>query len=362
MAKESSSLHYINYLALDKILEAQHPLSGNGKSAAHEEMLFIIIHQTYELWFKQILHELDSAVDLFKEKKIDEDNVGVIVGRMDRVNKIMTTLVGQLDILETMTSLDFLEFRNHLSPASGFQSHQFRKIEVLLGLKIDKRHQFGECPYHVQFEGVKKDEILSLEQNDSLFSLVEKWLERIPFLTMKDFDFISKYEGAINNMLEEEIAIIESADLTDEDKNTRLRMIDENRKYYKRVLDENVHNKAIEEGETKLSYKATMSALLINLYRDQPILHLPYKFLRSLVELDHKIASWRFRHMQMVEKMLGQKTGTGGSSGQGYLKQTVDKHKLFTDLANISTLMISRKYLPELPSDIVSTLGFNYNK
>ena len=362
MAKESSSLHYINYLALDKILEAQHPLSGNGKSAAHEEMLFIIIHQTYELWFKQILHELYSAVDLFKEKKIDEDSVGVIVGRMDRVNKILTTLVGQLDILETMTSLDFLEFRNYLSPASGFQSHQFRKIEVLLGLKIDKRHQFGGCPYHAQFEGVKKDEILSLEQNDSLFSLVEKWLERIPFLTMKDFDFISKYEGAINNMLEEEIAIIESADLTDEDKNIRLRMIDENRKYYKRVLDENVHNQAIEDGETKLSYKATMSALLINLYRDQPILHLPYKFLRSLVEFDHKIASWRFRHMQMVEKMLGQKIGTGGSSGQGYLKQTVDKHKLFTDLANISTLMISRKYLPELPTDIVSTLGFNYNK
>ena len=101
--------------------------------------------------------------------------------------------------------------------------------------------------------------------------MVEKWLERIPFLTMKDFDFISKYEGAINNMLEEEIAIIESADLTDEDKNIRLRMIDENRKYYKRVLDENVHNQAIQEGETKLSYKATMSALLINLYRDQPI-------------------------------------------------------------------------------------------
>ena len=162
MAKESSSLHYINYLALDKILEAQHPLSGNGKSVAHEEMLFIIIHQTYELWFKQILHELESAVELFKDQKIDEDNVGVIVGRIDRVNKIMATLIGQLDILETMTSLDFLEFRNHLSPASGFQSHQFRKIEVLLGLKIDTRYQFGGCPYHEQFEGVKKDEILSL--------------------------------------------------------------------------------------------------------------------------------------------------------------------------------------------------------
>ena len=101
----------------------------------------------------------------------------------------MTTLVGQLDILETMTSLDFLDFRDHLSPASGFQSHQFRKLEVMLGLKIEKRHQPGGCPYHAQFEGDKKEEILSLEENDSLFSLVEKWLERIPFLNMGDFDF-----------------------------------------------------------------------------------------------------------------------------------------------------------------------------
>ena len=105
-----------------------------------------------------------------------------------------------------------------------------------------------------------------------------------------------------------------------------------------------------------------MSALLINLYRDEPILHLPYQLLRSLVELDHKIACWRFRHVQMVEKMLGQKIGTGGSSGQAYLKQTVDKHKLFTDLANIATLMISRSYLPELPQNIKDTLGFNYKK
>ncbi len=138
-------------------------------------------------------------------------------------------------------------------------------------------------------------------------------------------------------------------------------MIDENRKYFERVLNENEHNKAIELEETKLSYKATMSALLINLYRDEPILHLPYQFLRSLVELDHKIATWRFRHVQMVEKMLGQKIGTGGSSGQGYLKQTVDKHKLFTDLANIATLMISRSYLPSLPENIKETLSFNHS-
>jgi tryptophan 2,3-dioxygenase len=104
-----------------------------------------------------------------------------------------------------------------------------------------------------------------------------------------------------------------------------------------------------------------MSALLINLYREQPILHLPYKFLRQLVEMDHKISLWRFRHVQMVEKMLGQKIGTGGSSGQGYLKKTVDQHRLFEDISNISTLMISRVYLPELPEHIKSELGYNFS-
>jgi tryptophan 2,3-dioxygenase len=163
-------------------------------------------------------------------------------------------------------------------------------------------------------------------------------------------------------MLDKEITGIKAANLTDSDREIRIRMIEENKKYFERVLSESDHNKAMEEGETTLSYKATMSALLINLYRDQPILHLPYQFLRSVVELDHKIATWRFRHVQMVEKMLGQKIGTGGSSGQGYLKETVDKHKIFTDLANISTLMISRSYLPELPQNIKDTLGFNYKK
>ena len=98
MSEETTSVHYINYLDLDKVLEAQHPLSGEGKEAAHEEMLFIIIHQTYELWFKQMLHEIDSVMDLFRNDQINESNVRVIVRRMDRVNKIMTTLVGQLDI------------------------------------------------------------------------------------------------------------------------------------------------------------------------------------------------------------------------------------------------------------------------
>ncbi len=89
MPSNISSVHYINYLKLDSVLDSQHPISKEEGDEAHEEMLFIIIHQTYELWFKQILHEVGSAMDLFQKDKIDEENVGIIVRRMDRVNKIL---------------------------------------------------------------------------------------------------------------------------------------------------------------------------------------------------------------------------------------------------------------------------------
>ena len=360
MSKKNSSVHYNEYLDLDKILDAQNPLSKGEGNEAHEEMLFIIIHQTYELWFKQIIHEIESVMSLLSKEKMDEENVGLVVGRFDRVNKILDILVKQLDILETMTALDFLDFRNYLSPASGFQSHQFRKIAVMLGLKINKRHHFGGCPYHDQFNGQKKEEILEIEKDTSLFSLVEKWLERIPFLNMDGYDFIDQYKTSVIKMLEKEVSVINTSGLSDNDKAIRVKMIDENRRYFDTIFDEKNHLESISEGLTKLSYKATMSALLINLYREQPILQLPYKFLRQLVETDHKISLWRFRHVQMVEKMLGQKIGTGGSSGQGYLKQTVDKHRLFEDIANIATLMISREYLPELPKNIKQELSFNF--
>ena len=108
MSKKNSSVHYNEYLDLDKILDAQNPLSKGEGNEAHEEMLFIIIHQTYELWFKQIIHEIESVMSLLSKEKMDEENVGLVVGRFDRVNKILDILVKQLDILETMTALDFL--------------------------------------------------------------------------------------------------------------------------------------------------------------------------------------------------------------------------------------------------------------
>ena len=127
--------YYSNYLQLNKILSAQELKSEVLDEAVHDEMLFIISHQAYELWFKQIIFDIDSIVDLFRNAYIDEKNLSIIVNRLSRISKILELLINQIKILESMTPMDFLEFRHLLSPASGFQSLQFRIIENKLGLQ-----------------------------------------------------------------------------------------------------------------------------------------------------------------------------------------------------------------------------------
>src|SRR5450432_4010601 len=135
-------MYYSDYLGLNKILDAQHPEScKDGNEPAHDEMLFIIIHQAYELWFKQILFELDYVLKVFKKEKINDnsEDLNLVLHRLRRTIKIFELLNQQVSILDTMTPLDFLEFSNLLIPSSGFQSVQFRLIEATLGLQMENR-------------------------------------------------------------------------------------------------------------------------------------------------------------------------------------------------------------------------------
>ena len=140
----------------------------------------------------------------------------------------------------------------------------------------------------------------------------------------------------------------------------RLKMLGSTNTYFKSVLDEKEHNKLIEAGQQRMSYKATIGALLINLYREKPILNIPYNFLMELMNIDELLTTWRYRHAQMVMRMIGNKMGTGGSSGHDYLAKTAEKHKIFKDLHNISSLLIPRSELPDLPADLAKDLGFFY--
>ncbi len=361
-SKKYATVHYNNYLGLDQLLGSQKPKSAElDVEPAHDEMLFIIVHQAYELWFKQIIHEVESVVGLFRQKKVHPRSIGVSIARLERVVEIQKLLISQIRIMETMTPLDFLDFRNYLFPASGFQSYQFRMIENLLGLEDEHRITYNGEPYDVVFDKKKKKSLKDVVNATSLFEAVEDWLERTPFIEFGDYDFLDAYKKALDRMLKkEQKAITETDYLTDQEKEMRLKMLGGTDTYFHAVLNKEAHIERQKAGEVRLSYEATIAALFINLYRDEPILHLPFKLLVTLIEIDEALTTWRYRHAQMVMRMIGNKIGTGGSSGHGYLNKTAEKHHIFKDLHGISTLLIPRSELPELPQVIKDQLDFNF--
>lgn len=361
--KKYSTIHYQSYLGLDQLLSAQTMRSkAVGETPAHDEMLFIIVHQSYEIWFKQVIHEVQSVIDMFKQNLVDEKNIGISLSRMNRVIEIFKLLIEHIRVLETMTPLDFLDFRNYLFPASGFQSFQFRKIENMLGLPQQERLTYNNHHYAAFFSEQEQKDLEKVIEEGTLFDVVEDWLERTPFLKLGDFQFLDHYRKSVERMVTKERQAIESSDyLSDKEKEMRLKMMGSTDTYFESVLDPKAHKSMIEDGKLRLNYKATVAALMINLYNEEPLLQLPYRFLISLVDIDELLTTWRYRHAQMVLRMLGRKIGTGGSSGHDYLAATAAKHHIFTDLHNISTLLIPRSELPALPDHIKQQLGFFYS-
>lgn len=358
--KKYSSIHYNSYLGLDELLSSQKPRSAELEDkAAHEEMLFIITHQSYELWFKQIIHEVTSVVEMFNTDDVDEKNLGTATARLNRVIQILNLLVEHIPIMESMTSLDFLDFRNYLFPASGFQSFQFRKVENMLGLPEDQRLTYAGHHYAAFFSEEQQKELQEINEKSSLFNAVERWLERTPFLQFGDFNFLGEYKKSVERMVEKEANAIRSSDyLSEKEKEMRLRMMGSTDTYFNSILNPEIHEQMIKEGKQRLSYKATLAALMINLYNEQPLLQLPYRFLLCLVDIDELLTSWRHRHAQMVLRMLGRKIGTGGSSGHEYLQKTALNNHIFADFHNISTLLIPRSELPTLPVEVEKELSF----
>ena len=357
----SKKLTYNDYLNIRNLLNLQSPKSKEHGEEVHDEMLFIIIHQAYELWFKQIQHELDSIILMFKGNYAQEENIGLVVARLERIIEIQKLLIDQVSILETMTPMDFLEFRDFLNPASGFQSAQFREIENKLGMLPTQRIKFGKQKYDEYLDKKDQKRVIKLENEISLFELLQKWLERTPFLQFEEFNFWKSYQSSVLEMINKDInRISENLTLDDIAKTKSLDNYKSIIKTYEALFDNDKYDILISKGHRRLSQKATLGALFIQLYRDEPILQLPHKLLTQLVDIDHNLTSWRYRHTQLVFRMIGVKIGTGGSAGHGYLNKTVEKHTIFRDIANLSTYIIPRSSLPELPKKLKKELGFYY--
>ena len=345
---KNQPVHYSDYLQLDKILNAQHPESFKpGELPAHDEMLFIIIHQAYELWFKQVQFEIDSVLHIMRRPALNDNSpeLQTIVHRLGRVNAILKLLVQQIDIIETMTPMDFLGFRDMLRPASGFQSVQFKKLEASLGLKSGNR--YGREYYTSQLKEPEIAIIKEAEQTDSVIDLLNTWLERMPFVN--DNAYWQNYHPVSGNhqapIFWNDYEYIYVNSLAEAEKSNEL--------FFKQVFNDMAGTSG-----RSLSARACRSALFIMLYRGYPMLELPFQLLDSLLEIDNQLGNWRSRHINMVQRMIGTRIGTGGSSGAGYLKAAMEKHYIFKEIAQLSSFLIERRKLPALPKEVTDKLGY----
>jgi len=343
-------LYYSDYLQLDKILTAQELESLKiGSQAVHDEMIFIIVHQTYELWFKQILIEIDSVLAIMHQPTLNDNSpeLQTIVHRLNRVVSILKLLVQQIDVIETMTSMDFLDFRDYLYPASGFQSWQFKVLEAKLGLKYKHRH--GQEYYISQLQQIHIDAIKEAEAECSLLELVNAWLERLPFFDVETY--WNTYQSVSGNNSGHPFW----ADYEHIYANSLSAVGQKNSDPFKIVL-----TGSDETAERNLSAKACRSALFISLYHQYPMLELPFQLLNTLLEIDNQLTSWRSRHINMVRRTLGSRMGTGGSTGASYLQGARDNHHIFDELAQLNSFLINRQKLPILPEKLVKKLGYSF--
>ncbi|XP_013384091.1 tryptophan 2,3-dioxygenase [Lingula anatina] len=356
---------YGEYLMLDKLLSCQEPLSAKDRvKAVHDEHLFIVTHQAYELWFKQILFELDSVRDIFSAQKVDEGHTLVLISRLNRVMLILKLLTEQFLILETMTPLDFMEFRDYLAPASGFQSLQFRLLENKLGLKQVNRVKYNQQHYKEVFH--EEQHIRELEESTStpsLLELVQNWLERTPGLEPDGFNFWGKYRNAVANWLEESFLDPAQKEQDPAAKELRKAEYKKQKETFDSIFDENIYNAYVARGERRLSHQAFKGAMMISLYRDEPRFHQPYQIITLLMDIDALLTKWRYNHVMLVQRMLGSKVGTGGSSGYQYLRSTVsDRYKVFLDLFNLSTFLIPRRCIPPLTRHMKRALSGSFTE
>jgi tryptophan 2,3-dioxygenase len=347
-SKMKKPVYYSTYLQLDQILEAQQPLSQIGQGSAHDETLFIITHQAFELWFKQIHHELDSIQEMFEQPNIEEERLSIIVHRLQRIAEIQKVMIAQFSILETMTPLDFLDFRDALIPASGFQSLQFKQLEKKLGIL----HQHAPSTVtHMEHALSQPDQEKLKAQPDSLFLSVQAWLERNPFLQLDGYDFQQAYQNSISSLMDQERELIEKhGHLEPHQKEVELSNVQAMQDRYHGIFEKN--------SSWLFTSKALQSALFIQLYRHYPLLHMPYQVLRNLAEIDQLHTAWKESHLRMVKKIIGMKMGTGGSSGQSYLKKSASITSPFAELSSLATFLVPRRAIPPLPPVLEKKLHF----
>ena len=297
---------YSDYLRLKELLKLQTGVKGQKRKISNDELHFIIVHQNFELWFKLVISELKCTRDILSSDYVEETKLPQAVHHMNRVIETFKLMSLQWKVMETLEPQDFLNFRDELGTASGFESFQMREMESLMGrIWIDGKPAGKEAP----------------SEEKSLYDVTCDWLERTPI--QGSVPTSSDDESHVNAFIKE--------------------YIEAHRKLYPDTNQDVVN--FFEEDPVLRRRRAGL--IFIESYRELPLLAWPRKLISTLIELEQSMILWRSSHARMVERMIGRRVGTGGSSGVDYLDMTT-KYRVFIDLWTVRSILIKKEALPEI--------------
>ena len=342
----AGSKTYADYLSLHELLSLQ----GDDDELSNDEQHFVIVHQNFELWFRLVLIELRAARTLLLQTTLPEEDVPRIVHHLKRCIEIFRHMANQWKIMETLTPQDFLAFRDGLGTASGFESYQMRELELLLGLETKQRVAGMDPLAHFRKlaeRGETDAEVLERLEAEAampaLGDILAKWLLRTPIQGSLSGD--AGDEEKVSEFVEEYLAIHKKIG---DDAVARMSQhgVDNIEAVAARFAG--AHEAAIDflrpDGVVS---RSRAGLLFIESYRELPLLAWPRILIDTLVELEESLVLFRTHHVRMVERLIGRRVGTGGSSGVDYLEATL-QYRVFGDLWAVRTILIKSEALPEL--------------
>lgn len=369
MASEIKATTYWDYIRVEEILSLQSGLEASDEGLANEEILFITVHQVYELWFKVVLRELTSARDLFTAPRVAEQELSGVVERLRRIATVFRVATEHFAVVETIGTRAYLAFRDKLMPASGFQSAQLRQIEIMFGLAESERIALGPPGSHLAAlhapGGGSSPALARVEatmaDTPTFKAALENWLARTPIDAARQaegkFDtdpggFVERYleahAGVVGRSRDHARAVADGASDRPDMERQRLDAVYEKERAGVEAFLRPKASADLEPAEVDRVGLVRAAILFLETYRDLPLLAWPREVLAAVLEVEQAFVIFRQRHARMVERVIGRRTGTGGSAGVAYLDQTAVEYRIFRDLWAVRTMLLPADATPPL--------------
>ncbi len=360
---------YWDYIKVEEILSLQGGLEGDARKLSNDEVMFITIHQVDELWFRLLIRELVSARDLFVRDPVPEQSLASAVRSVERMITILRMAGEHFALMETLTTRDYLAFRDKLNPASGFQSAQLREIEILAGMNEADRIPLGHEKSYMDMlrdhdggpSSASRRVEARLADRPTLRDAVHEWLYRTPIQgsTPSQPDdaervraFLESYCASHASSAREAMSYALRTSLSDSDRERLAGRYDREIAGARAFL---FADDAPEAERAKVS-RTRAALVFIESYRELPLLAWPRAVIDGLVAFEQAFVMFRQRHARMVERVIGRRTGTGGSAGVEYLDQTALRYRIFRDIWAVRTLLVQERSLP--PVENAGFYGF----